>query len=90
MTTFGNTVLVFITAVVATGREDNNSPPPNVEVKNLWSYVSTLSYLFTAWTGTNLILYYVFFWVIPRLLSSKSRRFGTLSRFHLQGQVDEE
>ena len=33
---------------------------------------------------------YVFFWVIPRRLSSKIRRFGTLYQFHLQGQVDEE
>ena len=30
------------------------------------------------------------FWVNPRRLSSKSGRFGTLYRFHLQGQVDEE
>ena len=29
-------------------------------------------------------------WVIPRHLSSKSRCFGTLYRFHLQGQVEEE
>ena len=28
-----------------------------------------------------------FLWVIPRLLSSKSRRFGTLYRFHLHRQV---
>ena len=33
---------------------------------------------------------YVFFWVILRRLSSKSRRFGILYRFHLQGQVYEE
>jgi hypothetical protein len=33
---------------------------------------------------------YVFFWVIPRRLGSNSRRFGTLYRFHLHGQVDEE
>jgi len=33
---------------------------------------------------------FFFFWVIPRRLSSKSRRFGTLYRFHLHGQVDEE
>jgi len=32
---------------------------------------------------------YVFFWVIPWRLSSKSRRFGILYRFHLQGQVDD-
>jgi len=31
-----------------------------------------------------------FLWVFPRRLSSKSRRFETLYRFHLQGQVDEE
>ena len=30
-----------------------------------------------------------FFWVIPRRLGSNSRRFGTLYRFHLHGQVDE-
>ena len=30
---------------------------------------------------------YVFFWVFPRRLSFKSRRFGTLYRFHLHGQV---
>ena len=35
-------------------------------------------------------MHYVFFWVITQRLSSKSRRFGTLYRFHLQGQVDEE
>jgi len=33
---------------------------------------------------------YIFFWVIPRRLSFKSRRFGTLYRFHLHGQVKEE
>ena len=33
---------------------------------------------------------YVFFWVIPQRLSSKSRRFGTLYWLHLHGQVDEE
>ena len=33
---------------------------------------------------------YVLFWVIPRRLSSKTRGFGTLYRFHLQGLVDEE
>jgi hypothetical protein len=31
-----------------------------------------------------------FFWVIPRRLGSNSRRFGTLYRFHLHGQLDEE
>jgi len=30
---------------------------------------------------------YVFLWVFPRLLSFKSRRFGTLYRFHLRRQV---
>ena len=33
---------------------------------------------------------YVFFWVIPRRRSSKSRRFGTLYRFHLQGPLKME
>ena len=32
----------------------------------------------------------VFFWVIPRRLGSNSRRFWTLYRFHLHGQVKEE
>jgi hypothetical protein len=45
MTKVGNTVLVFIPAVVATGREANHSPPPNVEVKNQWSYASTLIFI---------------------------------------------
>ena len=31
---------------------------------------------------------YVSFWAIPRRLSSKIRRFGTLYRFHLHRQVD--
>jgi len=31
----------------------------------------------------------VFFWVIPRRLSSNSRRFGTLYQFHIHRQVDE-
>jgi len=57
MTKVGNRVFVFIPAVVATGREVNHSTPPNVEATNLWSYVSILSYLFTACTGTNLILF---------------------------------
>ena len=30
------------------------------------------------------------FWVIPRRLSSKNQRFGTLYQFHLHRQVDEE
>ena len=34
------------------------------------------------------LMQYVF-WVIPWRLSSKIRRFGTLYRLHLQGQVDE-
>ena len=33
---------------------------------------------------------YVFFLLIPRRLGSNSRRFGTLYRFHLHAQVDEE
>lgn len=57
MSTVGNTVRVLLPAVVATGREANHSPPPNVEVKNLWSYASALSYLFTACAGTNLKLF---------------------------------
>jgi len=32
----------------------------------------------------------VFFWVFPRRLSFKSRRFGTLYLFHLYRQVKEE
>ena len=37
------------------------------------------------------VLYVVcFFWVFPRRLSFKSRRFGTLYRFHLHRQVKEE
>ena len=32
---------------------------------------------------------YVFFWVFPRRLRFKSRRFGTLYRFHLPRQVKE-
>jgi len=39
-------------------------------------------------TNHCLVVWYVFFWVIPRRLSSKRRRFGTLYRFHLQGRVD--
>ena len=45
MTHVGNTVLVFILAVVATGREYNHSPPPNVEVKNQWSYASAVIFI---------------------------------------------
>jgi len=31
------------------GREDNNSPPSSVEVKNAWSYTSTPTYVFMTW-----------------------------------------
>jgi hypothetical protein len=34
-------------------------------------------------------MYYVFLWVFPRRLSTKSRRFGTLYQFQPQKQVDE-
>ena len=34
-------------------------------------------------------MYYVFFWVFPRRLRFKSRRFGTLYRFHLPRQLKE-
>jgi len=30
-----------------------------------------------------------YFWYFPGVLSSNSRRFGTLYQFHLHGQVDE-
>jgi hypothetical protein len=29
--------------------EGDHSPPPSADVKNAWSYTSTLSYFFTAW-----------------------------------------
>jgi hypothetical protein len=32
-------------------------------------------------------LFYAFFWVIPRCLEFKCRRFGTLCQFHLHRQV---
>ena len=55
-------------------------------------YLSSWEYLLDHYTVSrpNILTYYVFFWVIPRRLNSKSRRFGTLYRFHLQGHVDEE
>ena len=56
MSKIGNAVLVFIPAFVATRCEANHSPP-NAEIKNQWSYTSALSYLFTACTGTNFILF---------------------------------
>jgi hypothetical protein len=31
------------------GREVDNSPPSNVEVKKMWSYTSISSYVFMAW-----------------------------------------
>jgi hypothetical protein len=34
-----------------------------------------------------IILWYIFFWVFPRRLNIKSRRFGTHCRFHLHGWV---
>jgi len=32
------------------GREANHSPPSNAEVKNKWSYTSTPTYVFMAWS----------------------------------------
>jgi hypothetical protein len=43
-----------------------------------------------SFNNLNQLLYCVFFWVFPRSLSFKSRRFGTLYRFHLPRQVKEE
>jgi hypothetical protein len=31
------------------GREADHSPPSSAEVKNAWSYISTLQYVFMAW-----------------------------------------
>jgi hypothetical protein len=31
------------------GREADHSPPSSAEVKNAWSYTSTLQYVFIAW-----------------------------------------
>jgi len=45
--------------------------------------------LFPAMTNKCTIVI-CFIWVIPRRLGSNSQRFGTLYRFHLHGQVDEE
>jgi hypothetical protein len=38
-----------------------------------------------AWNLLN--IWYIFFWVFPRRLNIKSRRFGTLCRFHLHRWV---
>jgi hypothetical protein len=35
----------------------------------------------------SILLFYVFFWVVPRRLSFICRRFGTLCLFHLHRQV---
>jgi hypothetical protein len=31
------------------GRESDHSPPSSADVKNVWSYISTPPYVFTAW-----------------------------------------
>jgi hypothetical protein len=31
------------------GSEADHSPPANTEIKNAWTYISTLEYVFTAW-----------------------------------------
>jgi hypothetical protein len=31
------------------GHEANYSPPSSAEVKNMWSYISTLPYVFKVW-----------------------------------------
>jgi len=35
------------------GCDANDSPPPNSEVKNMWSYTSTPSYIFVVWPSEN-------------------------------------
>jgi hypothetical protein len=48
----------------AAGNEANHSPPSIAEVKNAWSYTSTLQYAFMAWCSVKkaaqgqLYLYY--------------------------------
>jgi hypothetical protein len=39
----------FSLGVKPPGREADNSPPSSAEVKNAWSYTSTLQYVFMAW-----------------------------------------
>jgi hypothetical protein len=39
----------FFPGVKRPGREADHSPPSSAEVKNAWSYTSTLQYVFMVW-----------------------------------------
>ena len=60
-----------------------------LEMRNVYTYFvgknSTIKRLLKRYG--LIILKYIFFWVFPRRLSFKRRRFGTLYRFHLLRQV---
>jgi hypothetical protein len=55
----------------------------------MWIYIRYKQTNIQTYKYSSLYIRYVFFWVIPRHLSTNSRRLGTLYRFHLQRQVDE-
>jgi hypothetical protein len=45
------------------GREADFPPPSNAEVKNAWSYTSTLSYFYMAWClRTKEALFFIWYW----------------------------
>jgi len=39
--------------VMQPGREADHSPPSTAEIKNAWSYTSTLQYAFMAWCSVK-------------------------------------
>jgi hypothetical protein len=41
-------------------READHSPLSSVEVKNMWSYISTLLYTFMAWCSVKTLGYYLY------------------------------
>ena len=47
-------VIGSLTGVKRPGREVHHSPPSSAEAKNVWSYTSTPTYTFMAWTGETL------------------------------------
>jgi hypothetical protein len=51
-----DTEAFFFPEVKRPGREGDNSPPSNAEVKNKWSFTSTPPYALMACTGTTLPL----------------------------------
>jgi len=82
-----NTYL-FSTATVVTLTGQNVTFHVQYLSCQFYEYVRNARLLCTLQVN-NSHLVICFFWVIPRRLSSNSRRFGTLYLFHLHRQVDE-